>query len=249
MTASSEPLAELSPLPKADGSASFSHAGYVVTAAVNGPIEAPRRDENPFEALVDVVVRPSAGVGGPPERQLESIVQSALRQLIPVRDFPRCMIQVTLQVMQTPGNAYQNTKLVHAQLNLTIIPALLHAAILGVLTAAIPLKTVAAAAAVAVSARSKDLIVDPSPDEADKAGSVHVMAFTSNQELLLAESSGSFSVQDWDKVLETGRQICCQAQTSGPDTAMTGAELASPSIKAFIRSVMGKSSAADFQRK
>ncbi|GAO16149.1 hypothetical protein UVI_02040440 [Ustilaginoidea virens] len=178
MTASSEPLAELSPLPKADGSASFSHAGYVVTAAVNGPIEAPRRDENPFEALVDVVVRPSAGVG-----------------------------------------------------------------------AAIPLKTVAAAAAVAVSARSKDLIVDPSPDEADKAGSVHVMAFTSNQELLLAESSGSFSVQDWDKVLETGRQICCQAQTSGPDTAMTGAELASPSIKAFIRSVMGKSSAADFQRK
>lgn len=63
-SASSIPLAELASLPKADGSASFSHCGYAVTAAVNGPIEAPRRDENPFEALIDVVVRPAAGVGG-----------------------------------------------------------------------------------------------------------------------------------------------------------------------------------------
>lgn len=64
MAASSEPLAQLSHLPKADGSATFSYCGYAVTAAVNGPIEAPRRDENPFEALVDVIVRPAAGVGG-----------------------------------------------------------------------------------------------------------------------------------------------------------------------------------------
>lgn len=58
------PAADLAPLPKADGSASFAHLGYTVTAAVNGPIEAPRRDENAFEALVDVNVRPAAGVGG-----------------------------------------------------------------------------------------------------------------------------------------------------------------------------------------
>lgn len=64
MTASSDPQAQLAPLPRADGSASFSYCGYAVTAAVNGPVEAPRRDENPFEALVDVVVRPAAGVGG-----------------------------------------------------------------------------------------------------------------------------------------------------------------------------------------
>lgn len=53
---------------------------------------------------------------GTAERQLESILQSALRQLIPVRDFPRSMIQVTLQVVETPENAYENTKLVQAQL-------------------------------------------------------------------------------------------------------------------------------------
>lgn len=56
--------AELSHLPKTDGSANFAYGGYTVTAAVNGPVEAQRRDENPFEALVDVNVRPAAGVGG-----------------------------------------------------------------------------------------------------------------------------------------------------------------------------------------
>lgn len=64
MTVTSPPEATLSPLPKADGSATYSYAGYTVTASANGPIEAPRRDEHPYEALVDVVVRPAAGIGG-----------------------------------------------------------------------------------------------------------------------------------------------------------------------------------------
>lgn len=53
---------------------------------------------------------------GTAERQLESIIQPALRQLIPVRNFPRCMIQFTLQVMEMPESAYVNTKLLQAQL-------------------------------------------------------------------------------------------------------------------------------------
>ena len=64
MTVSGQPEAALSPLPKADGSATYSYAGYTITASANGPIEAQRRDEHPYEALVDVIVRPVAGVGG-----------------------------------------------------------------------------------------------------------------------------------------------------------------------------------------
>lgn len=64
MAPSLEPAAELSHLPKADGSAHFSYGGYAVVAVVNGPVEAQRRDEHPFEAHVDVIVRPAAGVGG-----------------------------------------------------------------------------------------------------------------------------------------------------------------------------------------
>ncbi|POR31281.1 Exosome complex component rrp46 [Tolypocladium paradoxum] len=247
MAPSAQPTAELSHLPKADGSATFSYCGFTVTAAVNGPVEAHRRDENAFEALVDVIVRPAAGPGGTAERQLESILQPALRQLIPLRNFPRCMVQVTLQVMEMPENAYANSKLLQAQLNLAIIPALLHAAILGLLTAAVPLKAIATATtlAVGVEGSEEDIVVDPGLAEADKAQSMHVLGFTSDDELLLAESAGSFTAEEWDKILQTGQRICCQGHDSGLETAMSGDGLESQSIKAFIRSVMETKTSAD----
>jgi exosome complex component RRP46 len=62
------PEADLGTLPKADGSVTFRYAGYTVTASVNGPIEAARRDEHPYKAHVDVIVRPAAGTGGKPFR-------------------------------------------------------------------------------------------------------------------------------------------------------------------------------------
>lgn len=53
---------------------------------------------------------------GTGERQLEAILQPALRHLIPVRNFPRCVIQVTLQVMEAPENAYVNSKVMQPRL-------------------------------------------------------------------------------------------------------------------------------------
>lgn len=55
---------KLSPLDRADGSASYTSNGYSITVAVNGPIEVQRRDELPEEAAIDVVIRPATGVGG-----------------------------------------------------------------------------------------------------------------------------------------------------------------------------------------
>lgn len=72
-TTTSGPEALLSHLHSADGSATFSYAGYTIVGAVNGPIEAQRRDELPEEALVDVVVRPAAGVGGNYHPEMESV--------------------------------------------------------------------------------------------------------------------------------------------------------------------------------
>jgi exosome complex component RRP46 len=56
--------AQLSHLSRADGSATFSHGGYTVVGSANGPMEVNRRDEDPFAAVIDVIVRPAAGVGG-----------------------------------------------------------------------------------------------------------------------------------------------------------------------------------------
>lgn len=245
-----EPTAELSHLTKSDGSATFSYGGYAVIAAVNGPVEAQRRDENAFEALVDVIVRPAAGVGGTRERQLESIMQAALRQLIPVRDFPRSVIQITLQVAETPENAYVNAKINQAQLNLPIIPALFHTAILGLLSAAVPLKTIGAATLLAIpEEEGKDIIVDPSAVDIDHAKSVHVLGFTSHNDLLLAESEGAFTPDEWTKVLQTGQRICCEHQQPGFDTAMSGDNVESPGMRQFIRSAMEAQVAEDLHWK
>lgn len=64
MVNNAPPTAHLSHLNRADGSATYSAAGYSVVAAVNGPLEAQRRDELSEEAVVDVTVRPGTGVGG-----------------------------------------------------------------------------------------------------------------------------------------------------------------------------------------
>lgn len=51
---------------------------------------------------------------GTRERHLESLLQQSLRQLILVKNFPRCVVQIVLQVTEAPTNEYVNTKLVQA---------------------------------------------------------------------------------------------------------------------------------------
>lgn len=58
------PGAVLSHLHRADGSATYTHNGYSIIGAVNGPVEVLRRDEMPEEATVEVNIRPAFGVGG-----------------------------------------------------------------------------------------------------------------------------------------------------------------------------------------
>ena len=110
----------LSPLSRADGSASHSHNGYTVICAVNGPMEVQRREELPEEAVIDVSIRPATGFGGSllataalcficspvqlgvQERHLESIIHSVLRHIVLVAAHARTLIQVTLQLVAEP---------------------------------------------------------------------------------------------------------------------------------------------------
>lgn len=57
------PEVTLTHLNRADGSATYTHNGYSIIGAVNGPIEVLRKDEMPEEATIEVNVRPAAGVG------------------------------------------------------------------------------------------------------------------------------------------------------------------------------------------
>ncbi|KAM0274246.1 hypothetical protein ACHAQH_008028 [Verticillium albo-atrum] len=238
----------LSHLHQTDGSATFSHSGHCVVASVNGPMEAQRREEDPFEAVIDVTVRPAAGVGGTRERQLEAILQAALRQLICVKKFPRCVFQITLQVTQTPADDYVNCKLNQAQQNLIAIPTLLHAAMLALLSGAVPLSGTATAVVVAISQANMEqkAVSDPSRRESSEAKSLHVFGYTARGYLLLAESEGNFTASEWDAAAALGRKECCgQMQSTGEEEDDNENEEGNQDMAHVIRSMTEAKAASD----
>ncbi|KAI2784754.1 hypothetical protein F4815DRAFT_134950 [Daldinia loculata] len=252
MTINTEPEALLSHLQNSDGSATFSFAGYTVVGAVNGPIEVQRRDELPEEAAVDVIVRPAAGVGGTRERHLESLIQSTLRQIILVNNFPRTLIQVILQVTTAPENEYVNAKVAQATSNLPILPALLQTAVLSLLSAALPLTATLTSTSLAIVAdgQSKKVVLNPSPREIETSQSFHVFSFTSHDELILAESEGSFTIKEWDDAFAVAQRQCCPPVITGDgDTLMDDSSLPGADLKQFTRSTLEGKIASDLHWK
>ncbi|KAK8139749.1 hypothetical protein PG984_000872 [Apiospora sp. TS-2023a] len=244
-TTTSGPEALLSHLHSADGSATFSYAGYTIIGAVNGPIEAQRRDELPEEAVVDVVVRPAAGVGGTRERHLEGLLQSTLRQIVLVTNFPRSLIQITLQVTIAPENEYVNTKVVQANTNLPILPALIQTAVLTLMSAAIPLTATLTSVVIAATAEdgSTREIINPTAREIEMSRSLHVLAFTSHGELILTQSEGEFTMKEWEDILASAQRHCCP-NTSG-DVSMGDDEASGADLGTFTRSVLEAKIASD----
>lgn len=49
---------------------------------------------------------------GTGEKAVEDILQLALEKIVKLRQFPRCLIQLTLQVVATPVDDYVNARLV-----------------------------------------------------------------------------------------------------------------------------------------
>jgi exosome complex component RRP46 len=44
-----------------------------------------------------------------------------------------------------------------------------------------------------------------------------VLAFTSQGDLLVAESEGSFTIGDWDEIYEAGKAACCHETKQSDD--------------------------------
>ena len=97
------PELEFHPLHRADGSVAYSLDDFAILGAVHAPLDAPRRDELPDRAAIDVHVRPATNAGGAPrERQLEGLVLDMLREIVLVRSMPRMLVLVVLQIEGLP---------------------------------------------------------------------------------------------------------------------------------------------------
>ncbi|GAB7350418.1 hypothetical protein MBLNU459_g1031t1 [Dothideomycetes sp. NU459] len=222
------PSAHLSHLHRADGSATYELGGYSVIGAVNGPIEVQRRDELPDEAAIEVNVRPAVGVGSPKERHLESLIHSLLRHVVLTHAHPRTLIQVTLQLASTPDDE----RLLRQSFALSVLPALLQASMLSLLSASIPLAMTFNAALLAVTPSGK-ILVNPDPRTLVQAASVHVLAFSSRGDLILDESEGSFDLDTWNGVFEEAKRACCDADEGEMDE-----DRQEPSLQTFVQRVV-----------
>ena len=92
--------------------------------------------------------------------------------------------------------------------------------------------------------------MDPSPRQADKSRSVHVLAFTSHGELLLAESEGDFTMNEWDGVYEAAREICCgSAKRNEIDMVVDQDQQTGADLQQFVRSAAEAKVTADLHWK
>ncbi|KAF1933201.1 uncharacterized protein M421DRAFT_415562 [Didymella exigua CBS 183.55] len=238
------PGAILTHLNRADGSATYTHNGYAIIGAVNGPIEVQRRDEQPEEATLEVNIRPSAGVGTPRERHLETLLYNTLRSIILTRLIPRTLVQITLQVRSLPEedtSAGVNT-------SLTLLPHLLHTAFLSLLSASIPLSTTLTSVLVAYPShitKSSTPLLTPTANELLRAKpirSTHVFAFSGDRRLLLNESDGKFSYEEWEEACEMAEEICCKEEDQGGvslgDSMEVDGAMQSQNLEKWLREVV-----------
>ncbi|GAQ07395.1 hypothetical protein ALT_4716 [Aspergillus lentulus] len=228
------PTASLTPLTRADGSASYKcpSTGFDILGSVNAPVELPgRRDAlKPEEATVEVFVKPGTTPGGVGERYVEGILKTMLGRLILGREkgYPRRGVVLTLAIVGGEsvcrGDSY-----------LTLLPALLHAALLALISASVPLSMTFTASILAVTS-SGDIIRQPSVSQAATAKSLHVLAFSSKGHLLLNESQGTFDFATWERVHQHASAICrgTLAGSADGDVSMDG-EGGEQGLEKFMR--------------
>lgn len=198
----------LHPLDRASGSATYTSPSSKLTilSAVNGPLEVPRRsDELPTSLLMGVNIRPHDGVAMVQERHLEELVRKTLQAVVLVKDYPRHLLQVVLQILRAERTAEEGSSVGDGYLG--VLCGLLNAASLGVLDAAVGMKEVFVASLVGVSKDGK-VVAEPGMQDRSVCRSLHVFCFGGKGGLLLSESEGRFSIHEWEKAMAVAREAC-----------------------------------------
>jgi len=68
------------------------------------------------------------------------------------------------------------------------------------------------AALISGGGKGSTVVLDPTEKEVAVASSLHVFAWSSRGELVLAESEGAFDVEQWEEAAEAARKRCVGAK-------------------------------------
>ncbi|KXZ49109.1 hypothetical protein GPECTOR_23g4 [Gonium pectorale] len=199
-------VCERSVLDRADGSAKWSQEGSSVLAAVYGPRQAKVQKEDAERAIVEVVYKPRAGLQSNEDRSLEMEIRGVLEGVIPLGMHPRTSIMVVLQVLQEDGS---------------VLPCALNAACAALVDAGVPMSSMYASVACALTADER-LLLDPDAAEEQAAKARFCFTFPHHFDLVKAaegeavvsegvlgsRSFGSFSTEHLLEAFQVCRLGC-----------------------------------------
>ena len=148
-----------------------------------------RNRERVDGAYVEVLVRPRAGLPGPPERELEQLLGATLRAAIITSLHPRTAISIVVQVIADDG---------------ALLSAALNGATLALLHAAIPMRGPAVGCTIALLPSGAALL-DPTADEERDAAAVVTLGYRlrdlqglgAERQLLLSHARGAVGEARW----------------------------------------------------
>ncbi|KAJ1491475.1 ribosomal protein S5 domain 2-type protein [Baffinella frigidus] len=188
---------KLDPLNNADGSTTFKFGRTETMAGVYGPREAKIHQRSSEESIVTVHIAASRG-DRDAGRANEAFLRQTLEAVVMRDRNPLCAIEVSCQTMLDEGSA---------------LAANVNSAIMALVSAAVPLRAVAAGVACAVMPDGA-IIVDPSKSEEVEAQAVLTFVFEGPAEtpapkrkLIAVESTGCVS----EEQLEAAMEACAAA--------------------------------------
>ena len=130
--------------------------------------------------------------------------------------------------------------------NLALIPPLLQASILALLSTSLPLTATLSSVFIAVNPDGT-LIDEPIPKQMESATSAHAIAFSSTGNLILVESEGKFNFGQFEAVVNHAKNLCMgdesKKEPSGEDVEMSDKEPSS--MQDFIKALVDEKVAKD----
>jgi exosome complex component RRP46 len=184
-------------LKNADGSTRFTMGKTVVIASVFGPLQAPARTEEVDRAVVEVSITPASGAPTGRELKMQSILRRTLEALIVRSQHPRCLIRISLLIVEDDGSA---------------LAACANAASVALIDASIPLTGVLTAVSIGIVPEKDVKLLDLTASEEKHCQTVYDFSFIGSGDgssLAYADSRGvTVPMTTYLDCLEHARRTC-----------------------------------------
>ncbi|XP_076445263.1 exosome complex component RRP46-like isoform X2 [Babylonia areolata] len=182
----------LGDISQADGSASLTHSGTSVLAAVYGPCEVRMSKEILDKATVEVFAKPKAGLPNCADKFREQHIREVFQSSLLVSQHPRSSITIVTQELEDEG---------------ALLATSINASCLALLDASVNMKFLVAAAT-AVIDRDGNITLAPQEKQTseDILATLTVVFCDKNYSIIGVTSSGKFSTEQYDKCVALCRE-------------------------------------------